>query len=97
MYEDLKGDVLQSHIHMGQRGVNGGIAVQQSIPVERSAVQAGHLEHHQDGVPVAEPASLAGNGETIAGQTEPSPGCGLPPPAAAGSAARDARAAGRLY
>lgn len=26
-YEDLEGDVLQSHIHLGQRGVNGGIAV----------------------------------------------------------------------
>lgn len=25
-YEDLEGDVLQSHIHLGQRGVNGGIA-----------------------------------------------------------------------
>ena len=26
-YEDLEGDVQQSHIHLGQRGVNGGIAV----------------------------------------------------------------------
>lgn len=26
-YEDLEGDVLQSHIHLGQKGVNGGIAV----------------------------------------------------------------------
>jgi CHRD domain-containing protein len=26
-YEDLEGDILQSHIHLGQRGVNGGIAV----------------------------------------------------------------------
>jgi len=26
-YEDLEEDVLQSHIHLGQRGVNGGIAV----------------------------------------------------------------------
>jgi hypothetical protein len=26
-YEDLEGDVLQAHIHLGQRGVNGGIAV----------------------------------------------------------------------
>ncbi len=26
-YEGLEGDVLQSHIHLGQRGVNGGIAV----------------------------------------------------------------------
>jgi len=26
-YEDLEGDVLQSHIHLGQRGVSGGIAV----------------------------------------------------------------------
>jgi hypothetical protein len=26
-YEDLEGDVQQAHIHLGQRGVNGGIAV----------------------------------------------------------------------
>ena len=26
-YADLEGDVLQAHIHLGQRGVNGGIAV----------------------------------------------------------------------
>ena len=26
-YADLEGDVLQSHIHLGQRGVNGGIAI----------------------------------------------------------------------
>ena len=26
-YEDLEGDVQQSHIHLGQRGVSGGIAV----------------------------------------------------------------------
>lgn len=26
-YSDLEGDVQQSHIHLGQRGVNGGIAV----------------------------------------------------------------------
>ena len=26
-YSDLEGDVLQSHIHLGQKGVNGGIAV----------------------------------------------------------------------
>jgi CHRD domain len=25
-YEDLEGDVLQSHIHLGQRAVNGGIS-----------------------------------------------------------------------
>jgi CHRD domain-containing protein len=25
-YEDLEGDVLQAHIHLGQRAVNGGIA-----------------------------------------------------------------------
>lgn len=26
-YADLEGDVLQSHIHLGQKGVNGGIAI----------------------------------------------------------------------
>lgn len=26
-YANLEGDVLQSHIHLGQRGVNGGIAI----------------------------------------------------------------------
>jgi CHRD domain len=26
-YEDLEGDVQQAHIHLGQKGVNGGIAV----------------------------------------------------------------------
>ncbi len=26
-YEDLEGDVQQAHIHLGQRGANGGIAV----------------------------------------------------------------------
>lgn len=26
-YADLEGDVLQAHIHLGQRGVNGGISV----------------------------------------------------------------------
>jgi CHRD domain len=26
-YEDLEGDVQQSHIHLGQKGVNGGVAV----------------------------------------------------------------------
>jgi len=26
-YQDLEGDVTQSHIHLGQRGVNGGISI----------------------------------------------------------------------
>jgi hypothetical protein len=26
-YQDLEGDVTQSHIHIGQRGVNGGISI----------------------------------------------------------------------
>lgn len=26
-YDDLEGDVLQAHLHLGQRGVNGGISI----------------------------------------------------------------------
>ena len=26
-YENLQGDVLQAHLHLGQRGVNGGVSV----------------------------------------------------------------------
>jgi hypothetical protein len=57
-YADLEGDVLQAHIHLGQRGVNGGV----------SAFLCSNLGNAPAGTPACPPSPVTVTGTIGPGQ-----------------------------